>query len=201
MPAASKAYDCTAAKDGQPVAEAKLPFTLAITLNEAAALVDKQADNLCAFVKSATAKGVWRRASITVNEAKTAITFKSPLFGTYMVAYCGDAALAGFAERTAQVDSTGGGDEPTDFPFACYQTPYKYCQYQRGDGTETGATAIAHCKGGDQQGVVSAQCPADKFVSSCNGPKLKGYYYTDSTATPPTECFDGETFSDEYSEG
>jgi hypothetical protein len=209
VPAGSAAIDCTASKDGQPLAEAKAPFTIAITLNEAAALVDKTADNLCLLIKTATKKAVWRRAALTVDEAKTSITVKTPLFGTYMAAYCGDAVLEGFEDLSKSSGDDPGtnpdtsGGVPTAFPFACYQTPYKSCRFQRAADADQAdfAAALAACTGGDQQGVASAQCPEENFEASCATEGAdKWYYYTGATYIP-TECEAGQEFSTEWSEG
>lgn len=96
------------AKDagGASIERATVPMTLDIALGDAALMLapEAKAENLCVVLKSTSAKlYVWRRAALAkVDEAARIVTLQTVFFGTYQVVYCGQEALAGYADAVTQ---------------------------------------------------------------------------------------------------
>lgn len=99
------------------IAEAKAPFTLAINLNDAAALADAATtEGLCVLGKdSAGTLRRWPFNVLSVNEGKRVVKFPSLWFGVFQAVNCGDkfqelaAVNAAGTEATAPAKDAGSG--------------------------------------------------------------------------------------------
>jgi hypothetical protein len=88
--------------DGAAIEQSLQPMKISITLSQDSTLnltTAGRAEDLCALV---TTKGqklfVWRATSLEISDGKA--SFKSKLFGTYKLSYCGQKPLSGFSNPT-----------------------------------------------------------------------------------------------------
>lgn len=178
VPTASDAYECAARVNGTAILEAAQPFTISLGLKSAAALTDsveKIVDNLCLLVTNAEGKYVWRRSLLEINEGATKVSVSTKIFGTYMAAYCGTAALEGFTERGTVAPKSLICDASTAEGRICNARPMT-----TKDVVSAYSAFQTECTAKSGSLKENSTCPSAGLVGTCESKTSSGSASSDS---------------------